>query len=146
MHTAVSMASRSRILASYQYAVLISSSKQAVLLIVLIANKFFMISRFTGLFLVLTSFITSAVAQIEAPSGPYTSDDGRYTVTVKFADGNLTIVEPNKTSTYTPAGDDVYEFTNPVNGKHYKIQVEDERTLAAFGSTGKTNFYYTGNA
>jgi hypothetical protein len=94
----------------------------------------------------LTVLVSSVFAQTEAPSGPYTSDDGRYTVTIKFGDGNLTVVEPNKTSVYTPTGENIYEFTNPVNGKHYKIQVEDERTLAAFGSTGKTNFYYTGNA
>lgn len=102
--------------------------------------------RFTSVAFALTLLASTASAQIEAPSGPYTSDDGRYTVNVKFEDGNLTIVEPNKTSVYTPTGENMYEFTNPVNGRHYKIQVEDKRTLAAFGSTGKTNFYYTGNA
>jgi hypothetical protein len=90
-------------------------------------------------------FVSVSFAQIEAPSGPYTSDDGRYTVTVKFGDGNLTVVEPNKTSVYTPTGNNIYEFTNSVNGRHYKIEVQDKRTLAAFGSTGKTNFYFTGN-
>ncbi|HWA34562.1 MAG TPA: hypothetical protein VG737_10555 [Cyclobacteriaceae bacterium] len=105
-----------------------------------------MITRFISIAFILAVFVSASFAQIEAPSGPYTSDDGRYTVTIKFEGGNLTVVEPNKTSVYTPAGEDVYEFTNPVNGKHYKIQVEDKRTLAAFGSTGKTKFYYTGNA
>src|SRR6185295_5490649 len=106
-----------------------------------------MSTRLFSVSLTLIISISTAFAQvIDAPSGPYTSEDGRYTANFKFGDGNLTVVEPNKTSVYTPAGNNVYEFTNPTNGRSYKIQVENQRTLAAFGSTGKTYFYFTGNA
>lgn len=87
---------------------------------------------------------TIAHGQIKAPSGPYTSSDGMYTVNIEIKENTLTVVEPNKTSVYTLTGNNTYEFTNLVNGKHYKLQIADETTLVAFGSTGTTNYYFSG--
>lgn len=88
--------------------------------------------------------ISIAYGQIKPPSGPYTSSDGMYTVNMEFKNNTLVIIEPNKTSVYVLTGDNMYEYINPDNGKHYKMQVGDETTLIAFGSTGSTNFYFSG--
>lgn len=82
--------------------------------------------------------------QIKVPSGPYTSSDGMYTVTIEFKENTIVVVEPNKTSSYILTGNNTYEYTNPNNGKHYKLQIADETTLVAFGSTGSTNYYFSG--
>lgn len=86
-----------------------------------------------------------AFAQITPPSGPFTSSDGMYTATFEFGENTITVVEPNKTSVYTKVGENLYAFTNPTNGREYKLEVEDETTLLAHGSSGKTYFYYTGD-
>ncbi len=88
---------------------------------------------------------TNALSQIVAPSGAYTSSNGFYTVNIKFVDKTLVVTEPNKESVYVMTSPNVYEFTNPTNGKKYKIEVGDETTLIAYGSTGSTNYYYSGD-
>lgn len=92
----------------------------------------------------MTMLCAIAQGQIKAPSGPYTSSNGMYTVNIEVGENSLTVIEPNKTSVYVLTGDNMYEFTNPVNGKHYKLQIADETTLVAYGSTGTTNYYFSG--
>jgi hypothetical protein len=98
-------------------------------------------------FIVLYLFATCCVlAQtIVAPSGQYTSSNGFYTVDIKFVDKTIVVTEPNKVSEYVMTSPNVYEFTNPTNGKHYKIEIGDETTLIAHGSTGTTNYYFSGD-
>jgi hypothetical protein len=65
-------------------------------------------------------------------SGTYVTADGMYAIQVTTDGANLTVVEPNKTSVYAPAGPGVYHFTNPTNGIAYGLRVIDAQTLEAF--------------
>lgn len=64
--------------------------------------------------------------------GTYVMDGGAYSINVKFVSEGLEIIEPNRTSLYTPTGAGVYEFTNPNNGIRYGIRVIDDSTIEAF--------------
>ncbi len=59
-------------------------------------------------------------------------DGGAYSINVEFVSDGLQIVEPNKTSMYTPTARGVYEFTNPTNGIRYGLRVIDDSTIEAF--------------
>jgi hypothetical protein len=65
-------------------------------------------------------------------NGTYVMDGGAYSINVEFVSGGLQIVEPNKTSLYTPAGHNEYQFTNPTNGISYGLRVLDDSTIEAF--------------
>lgn len=65
-------------------------------------------------------------------NGTYVMDGGSYSINVEFVDGGLQIVEPNKTSLYTLAGNNEYRFTNPTNGITYGLRVLDDSTIEAF--------------
>src|SRR5688572_19656307 len=65
-------------------------------------------------------------------NGTYVMDGGAYSINVEFVPDGLQIVEPNKTSLYTPTGAGVYEFTNPTNGTRYGLRVIDDSTIEAF--------------
>ncbi|HUQ49558.1 MAG TPA: hypothetical protein VM056_02500 [Terriglobales bacterium] len=64
--------------------------------------------------------------------GTYGTPDGGYQIQVKYGNGTLTIVEPNKTSIYKLTRPNTYEFTNPTNGIKYGLRVIDGKTLDAF--------------
>jgi hypothetical protein len=65
-------------------------------------------------------------------NGTYVMDGGAYSINVEFVPDGLQIVEPNKTSLYTPTAAGVYEFTNPTNGIRYGLRVIDDSTIEAF--------------
>jgi hypothetical protein len=64
--------------------------------------------------------------------GTYVLEGGAYSINVKFVSDGLEIVEPNKTSLYTPNGAGAYEFTNPTNGIRYGLRVIDDSTIEAY--------------
>jgi hypothetical protein len=64
--------------------------------------------------------------------GTYATADTAYQIEVKFRGNTLTVVEPNKTSTYTQTGAGRYEFRNPTNGILYGLQIVNNKTLMAF--------------
>lgn len=83
-------------------------------------------------FLAAFTMASAASAQPGAfTPGSYVTPDGFYTIQVQADGTNLTIVEPNRTSAYAPAGVGVYHFTHP-NGTTYGIRVVDARTLESF--------------
>lgn len=65
-------------------------------------------------------------------SGLYVIDGGGYSIDLTVNGDTLTVVEPNKTSTYVKQGDGSYHFTNPNNGILYGIRIIDDRTIEAF--------------
>jgi hypothetical protein len=83
-------------------------------------------------------WLTVVAALLLAPlagagtNGTYVIQGGSYSIDVEFVPEGLQIVEPNKTSLYTPTGEGVYEFTNPDNGVPYGIRVIDDNTIEAF--------------
>lgn len=90
------------------------------------------------------SLAYQAYAQVDPPSGPYTSSDGMYTVNVQYSDTLIVVTEPNHTSYYKLVPDNVFLYVNPKNGKEYKLKVEDQTTLLAFTAYGSTHFYFSG--
>ena len=78
-------------------------------------------------------------AALAEPGGTYVIDGGGYSIDVKMDGGNLTVVEPNKTSVYVKQGDGSYQFTNPTNDITYGLRFVDDSTLEAFkpGSNGE---------
>jgi hypothetical protein len=91
------------------------------------------------------SIALASNAQISPTSGPYTSEDGMYTVNMEFSNDTLYVVEPNKKSAYSKIAENKFAYTNPNNGKKYELQVADANTLIAFGSTGQTKFWWSGS-
>jgi hypothetical protein len=65
-------------------------------------------------------------------NGTYVMDGGAYSINVEFVPEGLQVVEPNKTSLYTPTAAGVYEFTNPTNSIRYGLRVIDDSTIEAF--------------
>jgi hypothetical protein len=72
-----------------------------------------------------------AVGQAFAVSGTFVLDDGSYSITVEEEGANLVVVEPNKRSVYTPAGDGLYQFHNDNTGSDFYLRVLDDDTLEA---------------
>ena len=72
-----------------------------------------------------------AVGQALAVNGTYVMDGGSYSITVEEEGANLVVVEPNKRSVYTPAGDGSYQFHNDVTGSDFYLRVLDDDTLEA---------------
>lgn len=66
-----------------------------------------------------------------AVKGTYVLKDGSYSITVEEDGANLVVVEPNKRSVYTPAGDGSYRFHNDVTGSDFYMRVLDDDTLEA---------------
>ena len=83
------------------------------------------------------SLVAALALALAAPafgqsSGLYVIDGGGYSIDVTMNGDTLTVVEPNKTSTYVKQGDGSYHFTNPNNGILYGIRIIDDRTIEAF--------------
>lgn len=72
-----------------------------------------------------------ASGRAEAVSGTFVLDDGSYSITVEEEGANLVVVEPNKRSVYTPAGDGSYQFHNDNTGSDFYLRVLDDNTLEA---------------
>jgi hypothetical protein len=86
-----------------------------------------------SVFLSLAAAALSFASVVEAgTNGTYVMEGGAYTIDVEFVAGGLQIVEPNKTSLYTPAGPNEFQFTNPTNGITYGLRVVDDSTIEAF--------------
>ncbi|MBW4888089.1 hypothetical protein KXQ82_00115 [Mucilaginibacter sp. HMF5004] len=81
---------------------------------------------------ILTCCLLSAFAQIVPLTGTYTTSDGNYNVNILYSNNTLTIVEPNKTSPYKYAKNNIYTFTNPVNNIDYAVEVIDQKTLGCY--------------
>ena len=73
-------------------------------------------------------------AQAKLKDGNYTTADGSYTINVKYdaKSNSIIVTEPNKTSEYTAVRGNVYGFTNPTNGREYRLAIVDATTLEAF--------------
>jgi hypothetical protein len=86
----------------------------------------------------LTAAVSFCFATLAAAgtNGTYVMDGGAYSINVEFVPEGLQVVEPNKTSLYTPTDPGVYEFTNPTNGIKYGLRVIDDKTLEAFKPGG----------
>lgn len=67
-------------------------------------------------------------------SGIYATADTNYQVEVKFNNGQIILIEPNKTSLYkqSPRDPKVYEFLNEKNQVWYGLMVTSDRSLEAF--------------
>jgi hypothetical protein len=83
------------------------------------------------------SLVAALALALAAPargqsSGIYVIDGGGYSIDVTMNGDTLTVIEPNKTSTYTRQGDGSFHFTNPNNGILYGIRIIDDRTIEAF--------------
>lgn len=72
-----------------------------------------------------------AIGPAMAVSGTFVLEGGSYSITVEEEGANLVIVEPNKRSVYTPAGDGSYRFHNDVTGSDFYMRVLDDDTLEA---------------
>lgn len=79
---------------------------------------------------------------VQGRDGVYATTDNNYQINVKFSDGKLTVVEPNKTSNYIQrSGSGIYEFTNPTNGISYVLEVtEGGNGLKAYKPGSPQNF------
>ena len=84
---------------------------------------------FASLALAAVSFASVVEA---GTNGTYVMEGGSYSINVEFVGDGLQIVEPNKTSLYSPAGHNEYQFTNPTNGITYGLRVIDDNTSEAF--------------
>ncbi|RZA29829.1 MAG: hypothetical protein EOP92_36200, partial [Lysobacteraceae bacterium] len=73
----------------------------------------------------LAAGLALATGQAWAISGTFVIEDGSYSITVEEAEGNLVVVEPNKRSVYTPAGDGSYQFHNDNTGSDFYLRVLD---------------------
>jgi hypothetical protein len=85
----------------------------------------------TRLLLAAAILLAPALASAQ-DSKTFRTEDGLYSVTVQFAAGSLTVVEPNKTSVYQEVSPREYHFVNPTNGIKYGMRVVDDKTLLAF--------------
>src|SRR5690606_32011913 len=88
-----------------------------------------------------------AAAAASAPAkkgtdGIYAATDSNYRIEVRFKNGKLLVVEPNKTSEYVqrPDAPDVYEFQNPTNGIRYVLQTMNDGSLRAYKPESPQNF------
>lgn len=72
-----------------------------------------------------------AAGQVWAVQGTFALQDGSYSITVEEEGANLVVVEPNKRSVYTPAGDGSYRFHNDNTGSDFYLRVMDDNTLEA---------------
>ena len=72
-----------------------------------------------------------AMGQARAVSGTFVLEDGSYSITVEEEGANLVVVEPNKRSVYTPAGDGSYRFHNDNTGSDFYLRVRDDNTVEA---------------
>ena len=79
----------------------------------------------------LAAGLALAMGQAWAISGTFVIEDGSYSITVEEAGGNLVVVEPNKRSVYTPAGDGSYQFHNDNTGSDFYLRVLDDNTVEA---------------
>lgn len=91
------------------------------------------------------------LAQTNLKAGTYTTEDGSYSIDVRYdaKSNTITIVEPNKTSNYTAVGRGEYGFTNPKNGIEYRLAILNATTLEAFkpgGRASSTKLYFSGGA
>jgi hypothetical protein len=77
------------------------------------------------------ALLLMSAGQAGAVSGTFVLDDGSYSITVEEEGGNLVVVEPNKRSVYTPAGDGSYQFHNDNTGSNFYLRVLDDETLEA---------------
>ena len=66
-----------------------------------------------------------------AVSGTFVLADGSYSIAVEEDGTNLVVVEPNKRSVYTPAGDGSYRFHNDNTGSDFYLRVLDNDTVEA---------------
>jgi hypothetical protein len=87
--------------------------------------------------------------QTKLKEGTYTTSDGSYSINVRYdaKTNTIVVVEPNKTSEYTSAGDGEYSFTNPKNEIEYRLAIVDATTLEAFkpgGRDSSTKLYHSG--
>ena len=88
--------------------------------IICLLNKLFSIAA-------LCIISLSTFAQIKFTSGSYTSSDSNMTISIsKNADGNLEMVEPNKTSIYTRQSDGSFKYVS-ARGIDYRIAVIDDK-------------------
>jgi hypothetical protein len=74
---------------------------------------------------------TAALAQ-QFTNGTYGITDGSYSIQVEQSGDALTIVEPNKTSTYARQADGTYHFYNENTDATYGLRVVDADTIEAF--------------
>lgn len=72
-----------------------------------------------------------AASHALAVNGTFVMDGGSYSMTIEEDGANLVLVEPNKRSVYTPAGDGTYRFHNDVTGSDFYLRVLDDDTLEA---------------
>lgn len=86
--------------------------------------------------------VVGVVAWAQSRSGNYTTSDGNYTIEVKFENGKLILVEPNRTSEYTPIGGNKYQFVH-TNGTTYYLESVNETTLASSTSRNSSKTYLT---
>lgn len=98
---------------------------------------------------VLTFGQTKLKEETKFKEGTYTTSDGSYSINVRYdaKTNTIIVVEPNKTSEYTSAGNGEYGFTNPKNGIEYRLAIVDATTLEAFKPGGKdssTKLYHSG--
>lgn len=82
--------------------------------------------------LMLALGLAMPVAAAGQTSGTYVLEGSSYSITVQFAPGTLTVVEPNKTSPYSQVGPNEYHFTNPTNGIKYGLRVLGPNAIEAF--------------
>lgn len=90
--------------------------------------------KLTLLLLLILCVSVLTIAQTKLNPGTYTTADGTYTIDVRYdaKTNTITVVEPNKTSEYTSVGRGEYGFTNPTNGREYRLAIVDATTLEAF--------------
>ncbi|UKJ08764.1 hypothetical protein [Solitalea lacus] len=88
---------------------------------------------------ILSAFTLSAFAQKIPAFGVYTTSDGNYSIKISWMANAIIVTEPNKVSDFKSVGNNIYAYTNPVNGIAYRIEVVDEATLAFFKPQTPTN-------
>lgn len=79
----------------------------------------------------LAAGVMLAASQAWAVQGTFALQDGSYSITVEEEGANLVVVEPNKRSVYTPAGDGSHQFHNDNTGSDFYLRVVDDNTLEA---------------
>lgn len=79
----------------------------------------------------LAAALMLGVGQAWAVQGTFALQDGSYSITVEEEGANLVVVEPNKRSVYTPAGDGSFQFHNANTGSNFYLRVLDDNTLEA---------------
>jgi hypothetical protein len=80
---------------------------------------------------VLAVMVLLPIPALAGVDGTYVLEGGAYVIDVRFADGQLEVVEPNATTVYQQQADGAYLATIG-NGQVYGLRVIDDETLEAF--------------